>query len=148
MSDLPKGWIECESKSKPGVKYYYNTVTKASLWEKPTSNTYRASHLLVKHSQSRNPKSWRQPKITRSIDEARSIIDGYRQQIVIGQVNFEQLASTESDCSSASRGGDLGVFRSGEMQISFEEATARLSIGELSEPVYSDSGIHLILRTG
>jgi NIMA-interacting peptidyl-prolyl cis-trans isomerase 1 len=34
------------------------------------------------------------------------------------------------------------------MQAVFEEATAELNVGELSGPVYSDSGVHLILRTG
>jgi len=33
------------------------------------------------------------------------------------------------------------------MQPSFEEAAFKLRVGELSEPVWSDSGVHLILRT-
>ena len=42
----------------------------------------------------------------------------------------------------------LGVFGKGQMQPAFEKAAFALEIGELSEPVESDSGIHLILRTG
>ena len=61
---------------------------------------------------------------------------------------FETLASKYSDCSSAHRGGDLGYFSSGQMQKPFEDATFALRIGELSEPVWTDSGVHLILRTG
>jgi NIMA-interacting peptidyl-prolyl cis-trans isomerase 1 len=34
------------------------------------------------------------------------------------------------------------------MQKAFEDGTAALRIGELSGPVHSDSGVHLILRTG
>jgi hypothetical protein len=33
---LPEGWVSKESKSRPGVTYYWNTVTKSSSWEKPT----------------------------------------------------------------------------------------------------------------
>lgn len=40
------------------------------------------------------------------------------------------------------------VFRPGMMQAAFEEATFALKTGELSEPVFTDSGVHLILRTG
>ena len=34
------------------------------------------------------------------------------------------------------------------MQRPFEEATFGLAVGELSGPVFTDSGVHLILRTG
>ena len=42
---------------------------------------------------------------------------GYRDQIVSGEVAFEDLAEKFSDCSSAKRGGDLGPFGRGEMQV-------------------------------
>jgi len=53
----------------------------------------------------------------------------------------------ESDCNSYKRGGDLGMFGLGKMQKPFEEAAFNLDIGELSQPVETASGIHLILRT-
>jgi NIMA-interacting peptidyl-prolyl cis-trans isomerase 1 len=34
------------------------------------------------------------------------------------------------------------------MQKPFEDATFQLKVGELSGPVFTDSGVHLILRTG
>jgi NIMA-interacting peptidyl-prolyl cis-trans isomerase 1 len=63
------------------------------------------------------------------------------------EATFEDLASKYSDCSSASKKGDLGYFSSGEMQKPFEEASFALKVGELSEPVFTDSGVHIILRT-
>jgi NIMA-interacting peptidyl-prolyl cis-trans isomerase 1 len=57
------------------------------------------------------------------------------------------LAKKFSDCSSARVGGDLGSFGRGKMQKAFEDAAFSLKVGELSKPVVSDSGIHLILRT-
>lgn len=108
----------------------------------------QASHLLVKHDKSRNPTSWRQSsKITRTKDEARTILEGYRTQIVSGEAKFADLASQFSDCSSAKRGGDLGPFGRGQMQKPFEDATFALKVGELSGIVDSDSGLHIILRT-
>jgi NIMA-interacting peptidyl-prolyl cis-trans isomerase 1 len=107
----------------------------------------RASHLLVKHRDSRRPSSWKEPNITRTQEEALAMIQDYRQQISSGAVDFGTLASTESHCSSAKRGGDLGAFGPGQMQKAFEDATHALEVGQLSEPVFSDSGVHLILRT-
>ena len=60
---------------------------------------------------------------------------------------FEELASQYSDCSSAKRGGDLGPFGKGQMQKPFEDATFALKVGELSEFVSTDSGVHIIKRT-
>ena len=71
----------------------------------------------------------------------------YREQIVSGEKTFEELASKYSDCSSAKRGGDLGPFHRGQMQKPFEDAAFALKVGELSEPVWTDSGVHIILRT-
>ena len=78
MSGLPPGWEEKVSNST-GKTYYFNRQTNQSQWEKPTegeSDQVRASHLLVKHTESRRPSSWKQDKITRSKDEALEIIKG------------------------------------------------------------------------
>jgi peptidyl-prolyl cis-trans isomerase NIMA-interacting 1 len=106
-----------------------------------------ASHLLVKHAQSRRPSSWKQNVITRTPEEALEMIQHYRDMIVNNQCEFGTLTSTESDCSSAKRQGDLGWFGPGEMQKEFEQAAFALQVNELSDPVFSQSGIHLILRT-
>ncbi|KAG9286115.1 hypothetical protein G9A89_010129 [Geosiphon pyriformis] len=124
----------------------------------------RASHLLVKHKGSRRPTSWKeactngvvvvslahgtpQATITRSKEEALELIENYRNRITFEEITLAELAQTESDCSSAKRGGDLGHFGKGQMQPTFEEAAFKLEVGQLSEPVWSDSGVHLILRT-
>jgi NIMA-interacting peptidyl-prolyl cis-trans isomerase 1 len=71
--------VEKMSKSR-GQAYYFNTETGESLWEKPTGpakpQQVRASHLLVKHNQSRRPSSWKEEKITRSKEEALTILRG------------------------------------------------------------------------
>ncbi|CAM9217600.1 unnamed protein product [Discosporangium mesarthrocarpum] len=70
--------------------------------------------------------------------------------------DFAQVATAHSDCGSARSGGDLGEFESGQMMKAshflliepFEDATQALSIGQISGVVETDSGVHIILRTG
>lgn len=103
-------------------------------------------HLLVKHTESRRPSSWKSPQITRGKEEALAILSAYRERIVSGEVSFEELARTESDCSSARNGGDLGVFGRGRMQKPFEDAAFALDVGEVSAIVETESGVHILQR--
>merc|ERR1719317_258264 len=80
-------------------------------------------------------------------EEALQLLAGYRAKIVAKEATFEELASEFSDCSSAKKGGDLGMFGPGQMQKPFEDATFALKVGELSQAVVTDSGVHIILRT-
>ncbi|XP_044752782.1 putative peptidyl-prolyl cis-trans isomerase dodo [Coccinella septempunctata] len=149
---LPAGWERRLSRST-GQHYYLNVYTKESQWDvpekpaEPGPEQVQCSHLLVKHKDSRRPSSWREANITRTKEEALELVKNYREQIVQGKASFADLATEYSDCSSAKRGGDLGPFRKGAMQKPFEEASFSLKVGELSEPVFTDSGVHIILRT-
>lgn len=155
-TELPPGWIEKESSSHPGQVYYFNTLTGQSEWLKPefhaelhvgADDEVRASHILVKHTESRRPVDRAKNAITRTPEEAAAIIAEYRTQLVENAATFSDIASEHSDCSSARRAGDLGYFGRGKMQPPFEEAAFALDVGELSEAVSTPSGIHLILRT-
>ena len=53
----------------------------------------------------------------------------------------------ESDCSSARKNGDLGFFTRERMLKEFSDAAFDLDVGEISMPVESSSGIHIIKRT-
>ena len=116
----------------------------------------RCSHILVKHRDSRRPSSWKEKVITRSKEDAVVMLEGFLRQLHEARENdgtdamislFEQIASTESHCSSARRGGDLGAFGRGKMQKPFEEASFALGVNDITEEVVSsDSGVHLILR--
>lgn len=106
-------------------------------------------HLLRKHKDSRRPSSWRENEITCTKEEAAIKVEEFRQIILeeAGEKSieelqevFEELAKSESDCSSAKRGGDLGTFGRGKMQKPFEEASFVLKIGELSQVIHTDSG--------
>lgn len=151
--------------------YFYNRDTNQSLWQAPPDLTpqeieklpganllsasppsggpeiVRASHLLVKHKDSRRPSSWREANITRTKQEAIDILLGYKDEINGDPHKFASLAQQYSDCSSHSKGGDLGHFSRGQMQKPFEDATFALQVGEMSGIVETDSGVHLIYRT-
>lgn len=62
--------------------------------------------------------------------------------------NFDSLARKYSTCPSSSRGGDLGEFGPGMMVRPFEDATVSLQVGEVSEPIETQFGWHIIHRTG
>ena len=93
-----------------------------------------------------------QPNITRSKDEATEILRQYEAQIKSNpdksNEKFKELATKHSDCSSHEAGGDLGWFGPGQMQKPFEDGTYALEVGQISDVVSSDSGVHLIMRTG
>lgn len=72
-----------------------------------SNNKIRCAHLLVKHEGSRRPASWREAKITRTKDEAMSTILAYEQRIRSGEITLADLATSESDDSSARKHGDL-----------------------------------------
>lgn len=152
-SPLPEGWIKKESRSS-GRHYYVNKFTNASQWDRPKQEarkpsrpeSVRAFHLLVKHRDSRRPSSWREDNITRTQEEALRILKGFEEAIRNENARFEDLASKYSDCSSAKRGGDLGKFGRGQMQKPFEDAAFALKPGDMSGPVFTDSGVHIILR--
>lgn len=74
----------------------------------------RASHLLVKHKDSRRPSSWREAEITRSKEESLEIIKGHEARIRSGATSLGDLAVSESDCSSARKRGDLFVKSSSQ----------------------------------
>jgi peptidyl-prolyl cis-trans isomerase NIMA-interacting 1 len=157
------------------LPYYYNPTEQSSRWEPPAgtdvdklkdymakyqststgnleaaasdrAGKIRAAHLLVKHKESRNPKSWRDPEIKRTKEEARETLEQHEKAIRNGDKTLSALAKKESDCPSAFKYGDLGWFGKGDMQREFEEAAFALKPGEMSGIVETPSGLHLIER--
>ena len=71
-------------------------------------------------------------------------MDGLRQQILRGEKAFEAMAREISEDASAQSDGELGWASPGQFVPEFEEALDKLSLGNLSPPVVSRFGVHLI----
>ena len=85
-------------------------------------NYVKARHILVNSEQEA-------VQIKKAIDEGGS---------------FSYYAQTHSLCPSGKNGGDLGYFGRGQMVRPFEDAAFNLNVGEVSEPVKTQFGWHLI----
>ena len=85
----------------------------------------RASHLLVKTE-----------------EEAAKL----REEILAGK-DFAEVAAKVSMCPSGRDGGDLGFFGKGQMVKEFEDACFSMEVGEVSNPIKTQFGYHLIKLT-
>jgi peptidyl-prolyl cis-trans isomerase SurA len=79
-----------------------------------------------------------------SDQDAERRLAGYRAQVVAKTVDFGELAKKYSEDGSAANGGNLGWMSPGELVPEFEQAMNRLQIGEVSQPVKTEYGWHLI----
>ncbi|WP_286225258.1 peptidylprolyl isomerase [Polynucleobacter sp. HIN7] len=91
-----------------------------------------ARHILIRHRQG-----------LQDADVERRL-QGYRDQIRAKTADFESLAKKFSEDGSAQNGGILGWMGPGELVPPFEIAMNRLQIGEVSDPVKTEFGWHLI----
>lgn len=85
----------------------------------------KASHILVS-----------------SLDEAKSVLAELKK----GK-DFGDLAKKYSNCPSGANGGDLGFFGKGQMVKEFEDAAFKMKVGEVSQPIKTQFGWHLIKVT-
>nr|MBL8456238.1 peptidylprolyl isomerase [Zoogloeaceae bacterium] len=91
----------------------------------------RARHILLKTSE------------VLTDTDAESRLLGLRERILNGE-SFEELAKANSADLSAAKGGDLGWLNQGDTVPEFQRAMNELAPGELSGPVHSPFGWHLI----
>ena len=84
------------------------------------------------------------PGGTLSLVAARAQLATYRTAIEAGRANFAALAREHSQDPSAAQGGELGWVAPGMFVPEFEEVMNKLQPGQLSDPVVSRFGVHLI----
>ncbi|MBQ9161926.1 MAG: peptidylprolyl isomerase [Clostridia bacterium] len=105
--------------SEDEVRAYYNENAD----EFAGQETVNASHILVD-----------------SEDKANEILA----KINAGEITFEDAAREFSSCPSKANGGNLGDFGRGQMVPEFDTACFGMQVGELSGPVKTQFGYHLI----
>jgi len=76
--------------------------------------------------------------------QAKQKLTDYKKQVLAGQGQFANLAKEHSQDGSAAQGGDLGWASPGMFVPEFESALNRLAPGDISDPVVSRFGVHLI----
>jgi len=92
----------------------------------------RASHILLRPS----------PQLSEA--GALERLAAFRRRIAAGGADFATLAKENSQDGSAAQGGDLGWSSPGKLVPEFEEVMNALSPGQISEPLVSRFGVHLI----
>jgi len=84
------------------------------------------------------------PNVSLSEAAARQRLSDFKKQVVNGQADFAALAREHSQDGSAASGGDLGWSSPGMFVPEFEATMNRLAPGEVSDPLLSRFGLHLI----
>ncbi|MBI2503664.1 MAG: peptidylprolyl isomerase [Candidatus Latescibacteria bacterium] len=79
-----------------------------------------------------------------ALERARAKIEEARQKLQAGEVFAELARRYSEDPGTAANGGDLGCFKSGQLVPEFENAARQLKPGQVSDPVLTPYGYHLI----
>lgn len=99
----------------------------------------RASHIVIRVPANAPPSER---------ESARSKLQALRQEILAGKLDFAEAAKKNSQCTSAPGGGDIGYFpRKLAVEEPFARAAFALKVGEVSDIVQTDYGLHLIKCT-
>lgn len=102
----------------------------------------KASHILIRFQGSKAPLRPNQKDLTDA--EALAKAQEIRKKLVDG-ADFAATAKAESDdTGSGANGGSLGTFGHGQMVGPFEQAAFTLQIGQISEPIKTPFGYHII----
>ncbi len=116
----------------PGGFHVLKLVARRGAEEGAPVTQTRARHILVKTSE------------TVSEAEARRRLADIRERVVRGGADFAELARVHSQDANAARGGELDWVLPGDTVPEFERAMNALKPGEVSQPVQSPFGWHLI----
>ena len=120
---------EIEIANEEIQNYYENNIEKFK-----TEKTVEARHILIKLDQSSNPETVEKKRKT-----ALDIL-----KLAKGGTDFAELAKQYSECPSKKKGGYLGEFKKNAMVKPFAEKAFQMKAGEISEPVRTQYGWHII----
>jgi len=135
LSDIAPGLAEGETglvRSESGFHLVYMAARRGGADDMMVAQT-KVRHILIK------------PSEIMSDDEAKALAKELRSRALAGE-DFSELAKEYSeDIGSAQEGGDLGWTSPGQMVPEFEAAMANTPVGEISEPIRTQFGWHILL---
>ena len=134
LRGLSKGQVSPVIRSPAGF-HIVKLVDKRGLNASTVVDQTHVSHILVKVNEAVSEA------------EAKVRIDRIHDAITNG-AKFEDQAKVNSEDASSAKGGDLGWLSPGDTVPEFEKAYMKLKVGELSDPVRTPFGWHLIEVTG
>lgn len=105
--------------------------------QRGSKSEYRLQHILISL-----PDGASSEQINKAQSEATNLVNSLR-----GGSDFNQLAAAHSDGGNALKGGDLGWRSHGQLPSLFSELVDNMQAGEISDPVRSPSGFHIIKLT-
>jgi len=123
MQEISKDWM---GEPVPPTEAEYNQ-----------GSVLAASHILFSFS-GQNPSDAERDSVRQAAERVRAEVTA---------ANFADMARRYSGDGSAQQGGDLGVFPGAMMVPEFSRAVASLEPGQISQPVLSPFGYHIIMRT-
>jgi len=129
-----------------GNKYFERVIVDKMIPEKELRDNFerqryevKAQHILIAY------KGARASRAERSKEEALKLAEKIAKKAKEGKVSFAYLAEKYSDDPSAKKNkGDLGYFTWGQMVGPFQEKAFSMKPGEISDPVETAYGFHII----
>ena len=126
----PEDYLAKVTVSKEDIADYY----ESNLEQFKSPHTVQARHILIKVEQKATPEQ---------VEQARQRIDEVYKLAKAGQ-DFAELAKQYSEGPTKTKGGDLGTFRRQDMVKPFSDKAFAMQAGEISEPVRTNFGWHII----
>lgn len=126
----PDNYVAKVTVSEEDIADYY----ESNLEQFKSPKTVEARHILIKVDQDATPEQ---------VEEARQRIDKVYKLAKAGQ-DFAELAKQYSEGPTKTKGGELGAFRRQDMVKPFSDKAFAMQAGEISEPVRTNFGWHII----
>lgn len=126
-------------------------IINSVLQKQAAGEEVQASHILLMVEPQLGPDATQEDKDKRAaeVERRKGEIEQIFQQVMQNPDSFADVANEKTeDPSGKGKGGDLGFFGRGRMVEPFDKAVFALKDGEISQPVLTDFGWHIIKRTG
>ncbi len=147
LCEAMRNLYEAEPAFKAQLKKMKESLLTNYAMEKALSNI-RVTEEEIKTFYEQNPEQFNAGE---TVSASHILVDSEEKaseilaEIRAGKISFADAAKTHSSCPSSTEGGSLGEFGHGQMVPEFDAACFSMEVGEISEPIKTQFGYHLIL---